>query len=406
MTVSRLLFFYCISFLGTRNTYTYDANGNVSSAGTHSLQMAYNLINLPAQIDSGSIMKAGYTYLSDGTKARALDASGVGYDYLGSFTYAHDANNNTTLESVAFGGGRVRKNGSGYDVDYYITDHLGSVRAIVNASGTITEQNDYYPFGTRHPNGLTTLSGNRWRFSGKEEQDASFGVPYSDFGARLYDRTAWTASDPLAEKYYAVSPYAYCNNNPVYYVDIDGQDGYVGSHGEYVWFNNKNDSFFHDDNGIEWTWVTDSKENWDEAIIIREANIEALVSLSFDLNAVSRDVRLYPGNSPLFTKESYLEHPELYVTKWKSALNSASGTYDAFVSGEIGNSGLQLKYYTKKGDQEMTNSLGLVKSKTIPHVYEGAVEWIERRLFKEVADMDPIYDMHVNNAKQFLKWKK
>ena len=205
-----------------RSTYTYDANGNVSSDGTHSLQMAYNLINLPAQIDSGSIMKAGYTYLSDGTKARALDASGVGYDYLGSFTYAHDANNNTTLESVAFGGGRVRKNGSGYDVDYYITDHLGSVRAIVNASGTITEQNDYYPFGTRHPNGLTTLSGNRWRFSGKEEQDAAFGVPYSDFGARLYDRTAWTAIDPLAEKYYAVSPYVYCNNNPILRLDLDG----------------------------------------------------------------------------------------------------------------------------------------------------------------------------------------
>ena len=188
--------------------------------------MAYNLINLPAQIDSGSIMKAGYTYLSDGTKARALDASGVGYDYLGSFTYTHDANNNTTLESVSFGGGRVRKNGSGYDVDYYITDHLGSVRAIVNASGTITEQNDYYPFGTRHPNGLTTLSGNRWRFSGKEEQDAAFGVPYSDFGARLYDRTAWTAIDPLAEKYYAVSPYAYCHNNPAGFVDPNGKDDY------------------------------------------------------------------------------------------------------------------------------------------------------------------------------------
>ena len=141
--------------------------------------MAYNLINLPAQIDSGSIMKAGYTYLSDGTKARALDASGVGYDYLGSFTYTHDANNNTTLESVAF--------------------------------------------GSRHANGLTTLSGNRWRFSGKEEQDTAFGIPYSDFGARLYDRTAWTAIDPLAEKYYNVSPYVYCHNNPVKLIDTDGR---------------------------------------------------------------------------------------------------------------------------------------------------------------------------------------
>jgi hypothetical protein len=30
--------------------------------------------------------------------------------------------------------------------------------------------------------------------------------------------------DPLAEKYYSVSPYVYCANNPVKYVDLDGRD--------------------------------------------------------------------------------------------------------------------------------------------------------------------------------------
>ena len=135
-------------------------------------------------------MKANYTYLSDGTKAKALNASGAGYDYAGSFTYSHASNGAKTLESVAFGGGRIRKSGSTYAVDYHITDHLGSVRAIVNTSGTIQEQNDYYPFGTRHPNGLTQLSANRWRFGGKEEQDSAFGIAYSYFGARFYDRSA------------------------------------------------------------------------------------------------------------------------------------------------------------------------------------------------------------------------
>ena len=89
-------------------------------------------------------------------------------------------------------------------------------------SGSIVEQNDYYPFGTRHANGLTSLSANRWRFSGKEEQDTAFGIPYSDFGARLYDRTAWTAIDPLAEKYYNVSPYVYCVGRPLLFVDRAG----------------------------------------------------------------------------------------------------------------------------------------------------------------------------------------
>jgi hypothetical protein len=33
----------------------------------------------------------------------------------------------------------------------------------------------------------------------------------------------FTTPDPLAEKYYSVSPYAYCSNNPVKYIDPDGR---------------------------------------------------------------------------------------------------------------------------------------------------------------------------------------
>ena len=215
-----------------RTTFGYDVNGNVTSDATNSLQSSYNLINLPAQIKSGNTVKANYTYLSDGTKVAAYTSASAGYDYAGSFTYSHASNGTKTLESVAFGGGRIRRTGTNsYAVDYYITDHLGSVRAIVNASGTIQEQNDYYPFGTRHPNGLATLSANRWRFGGKEEQDASFGIAYSDFGARLYDRSAaWTAIDPLAEKYYSVSPYAYCHDDPVLLTDFDGMRLFINGY--------------------------------------------------------------------------------------------------------------------------------------------------------------------------------
>ncbi len=189
----------------------------MTSDATNSLQTSYNLLNLPAQIKSGSTVKANYTYLSDGTKAGGINTSGAGYYYLGSFTYSRSK----VLESVRFNGGTIRKSGSSYLVDYHVTDHLGSVRAIVT-NGSIIEQNDYYPFGTRHSNGLTTFSPNRWRFSGKEEQDGAFGIAYSDFGARFYDRTAWTSIDPMAEKYYSVSPYAYCNNNPVNRIDPNG----------------------------------------------------------------------------------------------------------------------------------------------------------------------------------------
>ena len=216
------------SYTGNRRSnYGYDVNGDVTSDATNNLQSSYNLINLPAQIKSGDTVKAKYTYLSDGTKVAAYTSANAGRDYAGSFTYTRGSGGAKTLESVAFSGGRIRRTGTNtYDVDYYITDHLGSVRAIVNAGGSVVEQNDYYPFGTRHSiSGQPTLSANRWRFSGKEEQDA-FGIPYSDFGARLYDRTAWTAIDPMAEKYYDISPYLYCAGNPLVFGDPTGEDYY------------------------------------------------------------------------------------------------------------------------------------------------------------------------------------
>lgn len=51
------------------------------------------------------------------------------------------------------------------------------------------------------------------------------GLDLYDYGARLYDSPLgrWHVMDPLCEKYYSVSPYAYCLNNPVKFVDPDGR---------------------------------------------------------------------------------------------------------------------------------------------------------------------------------------
>ena len=85
---------------------------------------------------------------------------------------------------------------------------------------------------------------NRYRFNGKEEQ-VTGNIGLTDYGARFYDSSVirWTTPDPLAEKYYSTSPYAFCNNNPVNFVDPDG---------EAVWEINSN--------GII-TWVEESDEH-------------------------------------------------------------------------------------------------------------------------------------------------
>jgi RHS repeat-associated protein len=59
-----------------------------------------------------------------------------------------------------------------------------------------------------------------YKFNGKELDDET-GFYY--YGARYYDPriSIWASVDPLAEKYPSYSPYNYCANNPVKYIDLD-----------------------------------------------------------------------------------------------------------------------------------------------------------------------------------------
>ena len=73
-----------------------------------------------------------------------------------------------------------------------------------------------------------------WRFSSSaftgKELDAETGYGY--FGARYMDHelmTGWLSVDPMADKYPNISPYAYCNWNPVKLVDPDGREFWIAN---------------------------------------------------------------------------------------------------------------------------------------------------------------------------------
>ena len=223
-------------------TFTHDALGRMTFDGTTGQSITYNSLDLVGNIAKDATTLVNYSYLADGTKLSATDGSGEGLVYRGPFVYRRSSGSNAgsslTLESAAFGGGRLTPDGA----LLYVRDYLGSVRAVVDGkTGDLYKASEYSAFGDEEqvmiagqgstpahalataalPTGLTL----RDAYTGKEAQNPDFSTGYTDFGARQYSPTLrrWMTPDPLSEKYYGVSPYAFCNNNPVNFVDPDGE---------------------------------------------------------------------------------------------------------------------------------------------------------------------------------------
>ncbi len=106
---------------------------------------------------------------------------------------------------------------------YYLYDGIGSVAAVVNASGSsVVDRYSYSPYGR-------TLSAtgsvfNPIRFAGGY-LDTYTGLYH--FGARYYDpnTATWTQPDPLGGSLsnpLTMNPYVYAGDNPVNYVDPSG----------------------------------------------------------------------------------------------------------------------------------------------------------------------------------------
>ena len=206
-------------------SYGYDANGNLLNDSRRSLIIDYNVLNLVSEVRTGGTVTAAYTWLADGTKLGVRNGSGSdGFEYVGSLIY-RKSGGSLQLSEALFGDGVIRLNDNGtQEVNYFLTDHLGSVRVIVDGAGTVKECNDYYPFGARHIRSDYAQSTNRWKYNGKELQTTG-ELGYLDYGARMYDAGLgrWFCADPEAESRFVLTPYHYCSNNPLLLVDKDGK---------------------------------------------------------------------------------------------------------------------------------------------------------------------------------------
>ena len=222
---------------------TYDANGNMTSnADSRITRISYDALNMPCRIDYIDGSHIDYTYAADGAKQRvdyylnpytsslpdddlgtACDSSLLVHtwrEYAGNCVYVCD-----TLSMILINGGYITFDYTTHQpiYHYYLKDYLGNNRVTVSlADGRIEEVNHYYPFG-----GLMGDSRNAttqpYKYIGKE-LDRTQGLNWYDHGARHYDPVTgrWNTMDKMCEKYYDVSPYASCGDDPVNYTDITG----------------------------------------------------------------------------------------------------------------------------------------------------------------------------------------
>ena len=185
------------------------------------LQMSYNLCNLPEQITTVNGKTVKYTYFADGTKFKAVDAAGKGFAYTGSLRWGVQ-DGILTPENIAITGGRAVYSDNNWAANYYIADHLGSVRAVTDTEGEVLDTFDYMPYGSE----LTVDADNitDYRFTCKEKQLMFGNSNIYDSFARFQNTTGrFMSIDPKAESFYHISPYTYCAGDPVNLVDPNGE---------------------------------------------------------------------------------------------------------------------------------------------------------------------------------------
>ena len=208
----------------------YDSNGNlVKDLNKGISRIEYNVLNLPQKITfSGANNPVNeYVYSAEGKKLVVVHKSSTDKrtDYVGNMIYE-----NGSLKRILVDGGYI-ENGTYH---FYLQDHLGNNRVVAKADGTVVQTNHYYPYGMSFAESTQT-SNQPYRYNGKA-LDRENELNLYDYDARQMDFVAgrFTTIDPLAQKFYSLSPYSYCANNPIKYIDPTGMELLLFKNGVYV----------------------------------------------------------------------------------------------------------------------------------------------------------------------------
>ena len=241
---------------GVSQDFAYDRNGNITRVVTGSSTLAFNYSSgsTPNRLDSTTGTGGEtYAYNKNGWMTRK-GADTVTYDYrglttgYGSARYLMDPDRRRVKKTVGaattfylrgsdgsvlaeydgkqalaaryvYAGTRRIASVASSGNRYYLSDHLGSTRSLIDEAGAATAAYDYWPYGKVLASSGTGST--HFRFTG-HERDAESGLDYMLERSYAFNIGRFLRPDPIQDQYPGISPYAYANNNPLKYVDPDG----------------------------------------------------------------------------------------------------------------------------------------------------------------------------------------
>jgi RHS repeat-associated protein len=202
---------YEIALSGSGRTFTYDANGNLTSDGVRTL--TWNGHNGVESYEVGTL-RIEYSYNGRGLRiGAATSQSGTPQSqrnlvWLGG-AIVEERDSIGTVQTANFSYGT--KNGSS---EMFITfDHQGSVSSTVDSGGTLLGHRRYDPFGRAAGTKVVSRG-----FGDYSEDDPVLGLATTTF--RVYDSELgqWLSDDPIGLDG-GTNYRAYVANNPIRYTD-------------------------------------------------------------------------------------------------------------------------------------------------------------------------------------------
>ena len=205
----------------------YDTSGRLTSDGTRGVtSITYNNNGMLTAVRTSNIMM-GISRDGLGRKTgMAMNKFNSTGGLMSSDNRKYTGNGHVISKNVLvmsrFPGGFFDSAGNPY---YYLTDFQGNNIGVYDKTGKLVQRTDYYASGEPwlEPEYSNSAIGNRYLFGGKERL-AGGALNEYDFEARNYVASfqRFTTIDPEAEKFPWLSPYAYCNANPINFIDQYG----------------------------------------------------------------------------------------------------------------------------------------------------------------------------------------